>query len=495
MADAYNRVRYIGFPMAQTHPDRLAVIARLFGLAASPPGECRVLELGCADGGNIIPMALALPRSRFTGFDSAAQAVAQGRALVAALGLNNITLLERDLMEAGAELGEFDYIIAHGVYSWVPEDARERLLHICRDNLAPQGVAYVSYNALPGFHRREMFRQMLLFHLAGVEDPADRVRQAIAFIESLGQSASSPLARALFAEETQHLTQSHWWYVYHDDLEPVNYAPYFHEFLAQARAHGLQYLGEAHFPEVESGLYNKPAVEKLRQWAQGDALRTEQYIDFVRGRLFRQTLLCRAEVALWPSPHPDPLTAMYFASAVSPVSPVPDLSPGVWEEFRAPHGAPLRSDDPQVKTALARLHAVWPQFMPFAELLAQAGGEPALLADFLLHTYGAELVEVSVRPDPSPLRPGERPVASPLARLQAKDGTLVTTLRHAQVDLADHIDRCLVQWLDGTRDRPALAAALHAFLESNPVAGAQPVTPESLEMRLDRLARQALLVA
>lgn len=495
MADAYNRVRYIGFPMAQTHPDRLAVIARLFGMAAAPPGECRVLELGCADGGNIIPMALGLPRSRFTGLDLAASAIAEGRTLVAALGLNNITLLERDLMEAGPELGEFDYIIAHGVYSWVPEDVRERLLHICRANLAPQGVAYVSYNALPGFHCREMFRQMLLFHLEGVEDPAERVRQAIEFIQSLNQCATSPLTRALFAEELQHLTQSHWWYVYHDDLEPVNYAPYLHQFLAQSHAHGLQYLGEAHFPEMQGGLYAKPAVEKSRQWAQGDVLRTEQYLDFIKGRRFRQTLLCRAEVALSPSPQPEPLTSMYFASPISPVSPAPDLSPGVWEEFRGPRGLPLRSDDPQVKTALARLHAVWPQFMPFAELLAQAGGEPALLADLLLHIYGVELIDASVRPDPFPLRPGERPVASPLARLQAKDGTRVTTLRHTQVDLADDIDRCLVQWLDGTRDRPALAEALRAFLETHPAAGAGPLTAESLEMHLDRLARQALLVA
>lgn len=495
MTDSYDRVRYIGLPLAQTHPDRLAVIARLFGMAVAPPEECRVLELGCGDGGNLVPMALGLPRSRFTGLDLAAQAVAQGRALVAALGLNNITLLERDLRDAGPDLGEFDYIIAHGVYSWVPDEVRERLLHICRANLAPQGVAYVSYNAHPGFHFREMFRQMLLFHLEGVEDPADRVRQAIEFIESLEQCAPSQLTRALFAEELQHLTQGHWWYVYHDDLEPDNYAEYFHEFVVRARAHGLEYLGEADFPEMPSDVYAKPVVEKLRQLAPGDVVRKEQYLDLIKGRRFRQTLLCRAEVALSPSPQPEQLTAMYFASPAGPVSPAPDLSQGVWEEFRGPRGPALRTDDAQVKTALARLNRIWPQFMPFADLLAQAGGEAASLADVLLHAYSAALLEVSVRPAPFTLRPGERPVASPLARLQAKDGNLVTTLRHTHVDLADVAERCLVQWLDGTRDRPALADSLRAYLQSHPVAGAEPVTAESLETRLDRLARCALLAA
>ena len=145
----------------QTHPDRLATVARLFGLAAAAPGACRVLELGCGDGGNLIPMALQLPRSEFTGIDLAGDAIHEGHVVVSALGLQNITLRQLDLMEAGPDLGEFDYIIAHGLYSWVPSEVRERLLRICRVNLAPSGVAYVSYNTYPGFHRREMFREMM----------------------------------------------------------------------------------------------------------------------------------------------------------------------------------------------------------------------------------------------------------------------------------------------------------------------------------------------
>ena len=496
MDDSYDRVRYTGLPLPQTHPDRLATIATLFGMAPAPPIKCHVLELGSGDGGNLIPMALGLSASRFTGIDLAAQAVAQGRAVVDTLGLKNITLLPLDLMDIGPELGEFDYIIAHGVYSWVPENVRERLLHLCHANLAPQGVAYVSYNAYPGFHRREMFREMMQYRVQGVEDPADRVQRAIELIAWLNQCRpESQLTRALLTEELQHLKENDSWYVYHDDLAPNNHAEYFHEFAARARCHGLQYLGEADFLEMQSDIYPAATVEALRRFAQGDVLRKEQYLDFIKGRRFRQTLLCRSEVALDRSPQPAQLMAMHFASAANPVSAAPDLRPEVLEEFRGPRGAALQTGDQQVKTALLQLHAIWPQSVPFADLLSQAGGEAVPLANALLHGYSAGLLEVSVRPSQFAAQAGEHSVSSPLARLQAESGSLVTSLRHTSAELEDDLDRCLVWLLDGTRDRSALTDALRQFLRKHPVPGVERVTPYLLETRLARLAKQALLVA
>ena len=167
MSFAYDQVLYPGVPLPQTHPDRLATIAGLFGMTPAAAPNCRVLELGCGDGGNLIPMALTLPASVFTGIDLAEPAIARGCALANTLGLENITLRHLDLMRMGPDLGEFDYgvfdyIIAHGLYSWVPPEVRDQLLSLCRAHLAPQGVAYVSYNAGPGFARRRMFREMML---------------------------------------------------------------------------------------------------------------------------------------------------------------------------------------------------------------------------------------------------------------------------------------------------------------------------------------------
>jgi SAM-dependent methyltransferase len=492
---AYDQVLYPGMPLPQTHPDRLATIAGLFGMAPAPAGNCRVLELGCGDGGNLIPMALTLPASVFTGIDLAEPAIARGCALVHTLGLENITLRRLDLMGAGPDLGEFDYIIAHGLYSWVPAEVRDRLLSLCRTHLAPQGVAYVSYNTCPGFGRHRMFREMMLYRVRGVEDPMSRVEQAVQLIGSLAECRpENKRAPVLFEDELKHLSECEPWLLYHDDLADTNYAPYFHEFAAHAERHQLGYLGEADFLEMQDDIYPEPVIRALRQFAGDDALVKEQYLDFIKGRPFRQTLLCREEVALDRRPRPEQIVGLHLASAARPVSPVPDLRPGVFEEFRGPRGAALKTDDPHAKAALCRLGEIWPRSLRFPELLA-AGGEPASLAEILFQGCRAGLLEAYTNPPRFAAHAGERPAASPLSRVQSQQGTLVTTLRHTTVELEDTTDRCLLLLLDGTRNRDALAGGLRAFLRSLAKPEAGDISAELLEMRLERLAKQALLLA
>src|SRR6185295_13416486 len=153
---SYDEVEYPSYAYAQTHPDRLATLATLFGMNPVPINDCRVLELGCGAGGNILPMACSLPGSTFVGIELAGAAVARGNEAIKTLGLKNVSLHQQDVMLIKDELGPFDYIIAHGLYSWVPEAVREHVLSICRSLLTPQGVAYISYNAYPGSRLREI---------------------------------------------------------------------------------------------------------------------------------------------------------------------------------------------------------------------------------------------------------------------------------------------------------------------------------------------------
>ena len=104
-------------PFLQTHPDQLAAVATLFGMRPQPPDRCRVLELGCAGGGNLIPMALALPESRFLGIDLSRRQISTGQALVRKLGLRNIGLQPLSVLDLDSRFGRFDYIICHGIYS------------------------------------------------------------------------------------------------------------------------------------------------------------------------------------------------------------------------------------------------------------------------------------------------------------------------------------------------------------------------------------------
>src|SRR5690348_7940834 len=124
----YDRYRYTSNAFAQSHPARLATVAAAFGIASAPATGCRVLELGCGDGSNLIPLAFYLPDSTCVGVDLARTPIAAGCARIARLELRNIELRQGNLIDACDDLGTFDYVIAHGLYSWVPDAVRPHIL-------------------------------------------------------------------------------------------------------------------------------------------------------------------------------------------------------------------------------------------------------------------------------------------------------------------------------------------------------------------------------
>ena len=178
----YDDVPYESNPFPQTHPDRLATIASFFGVTPPPVANARVLELGCAAGGNIIPIAVVHPESKVTGIDLSARQIDDGRAVVDALELKNIDLQQKSISDIDPSFGEFDFIICHGVYSWVPDEVQTDILRISKENLAENGIAYVSYNTYPGWHMRGMIRDMMKFHVGQFTDSGMQIKQARALV-------------------------------------------------------------------------------------------------------------------------------------------------------------------------------------------------------------------------------------------------------------------------------------------------------------------------
>jgi methyltransferase-like protein len=449
-----------------------------------------VLELGCGDAGNLVGMAVALPGASFVGVDAAAGAIARGEQLVAALGLDNVTLEARTIEECAPEPASFDYVIAHGVYSWVAPTVRDRLLAVCRSALADHGVAYVSYNALPGGRLREALRDMLVFHTEELTEPGERIVQARALLSFLveGSPAGHELG-ALMRDQAERLLDRGDASLLHDELAAVNDAVYFHEFAAHAARHDLQYLAEADFFEMQIGAASAPAADALL--AVEDPVRREQYLDFLKGRMFRQTLLCRAEVVIDRTPHPEVLERLAVSTQAQP-----EGEPGSdgAQAFAGPTGSTLTTDHPLVIDALERAAGAWPAALWVRDLLgAQATRDDRLaLYDALLRSYAANLVALHVHPPALTTTPDDAPRTSALARHQAGGGEVVTNLRHASVRIEDELGRRLVTLLDGTRDRAVLATELRAFL----VDRGEPVPDDlsgGLERSLQGLARLALL--
>jgi SAM-dependent methyltransferase len=479
--NAYDRVLYNSQPASQTHPDHLATLATLFGLSPAPVEKCRVLELGCGNGANLIPMALTLPGSRFAGVDLAGVPIAAAQALAVELGLENIDFRQLDIMDLDPGFGEFDYIIAHGVYSWVPPAVRDKVLAICRANLAPNGIAFVSYNTFPGCHLRKMMRGMLEYQTRDIAGPELRLKHAFALINFL--ASANPKSPAL-QEELKKIRSRDSSVVFHDDLEPVNDPVYFHEFAAHARTHGLQFLSEAEFFSMQPVGFDIDVVKTIDLLAQGDRIKEQQYLDFLKCRRFRQTLLCHQELTLDRQPTAGRIPGLYMSSPARPVQDVADPGSDEAVEFQTADGASMTTNLPPAKTAILYLTARWPLAVPFGEL----PGASATLADLLLKIYASGLLELHAVPSRFVLEVSERPRAFPLARLQAESGSFVTTGRHSTVKLDDELGRLLVTLLDGTRDRAALLKDLAS-------ASNQPPRAEDLERSLTGLARLALLEA
>jgi methyltransferase-like protein len=519
----YDEVIYPAGLYPQTHPDRLASTAIVLGMSPTPVSSCRVLELGCGDGLNLIAMAFSLPESHFVGIDLAARPLAKGRELAELLGLKNIALQQLDIAEASSALGRFDYIIAHGVYSWVPAEVRDQLLALCGRLLTEQGVAYVSYNAQPGNHLRDLARQMMLYHVARCSDPTERISQARALLHFLAESSTeSDAYHLVLKKEVERVVKYSDAAFYHDDLSPINHAVYFHEFIDHASRHGLQYLAEAQTMDLPDDTCPAQVKEKLAALKHNNLIAGEQYTDFVRCRAFRQTLLCRKQVQLDRELKPERLRGLYAGSPARSSSTNPDINSSESVDFSGPNGLVFTTNHPLAKAAFIQLRSAWPRHVSFDELLRQVraqlgrgsgADEPTLeddakaLEGLLGRGHATSFVELHTRASGFVTEVTERPMTSALARLQLRQGNTVATLQHILLRVEEPLGQHLIHLLDGTRDRTALLRDLSEAVRSGTVPvlhDGQPVAEvedavrildDELDKSLAGLARCALLTS
>ena len=502
----YDNTPYTSNSFPQSAPGKLAAIAHLFGLPAPGVAHARVLEIGCAAGGNLLPFAAAHPRARVVGIDLSQVQIDEGRAQARAVGVDNLELLAGDVARVDlTALGEFDFVIAHGVYSWVPPEVQDALLAAVRSTLAPDGIAYVSYNTYPGWKSKETLRDAMLLASGAQTTPQDKAREARAMADFLEAAApaDSVLAKVV-AVAKDHALGFADSYLLHDELATFNAPCYFYEMVGRAGAHGLTYLAEAHLETMFPGNFGPEVKEFLDAKCGGVQVLVEQYLDFVLNRMFRETLLVHSGAAprIGYRPDRERYGRLHVAAWVPPAD-----EPTVVDHSRQEYvvsDATLFTNDPGVKAAMDAFSARWPWTLSRQELydavhgrLVAAGLSPGdRLADHLDDLVGVLINQGVADFRLDPVQPTQPATAlrldEPARRMAEFTGAHPGTARtfnawHETVELSP-VDSQLLPLLDGSRDREALLAALSATVQDDPA-----VLAELVDTLPQRLAEMKLL--
>jgi methyltransferase-like protein len=502
IAHTYNVLPYASRPFPQSHPARSAATARLFGLTPPDVKTARVLELGAASGGNLIPLAMQFPDATFVGIDLSEVQVAAGAARIETLKLENISLWRQSILDLSPDDGKFDYIICHGVYSWVPLAVRDAILRVSKENLADNGIAYISYNVFPGWRLRGALRDAMLFHVEGLLHPADKVRAARAFLAQLANAtdANGPYGQ-MMRREAQLLTTYEDHYIAHEFLELNNDPCYVADFIRQARASGLEFLSEANLNGTIAETYGADSGKLLRDLSGNQMDRIEQYADFLTGRTFRQSLLVRQE----QSPHldrmltPERLDRLHIALPnIHSIETIDDL-----HTIKDAHGRTLTTKHKGVRDCLSALAARYPQTVTIASLVAEIGGGGLattellpLVRDALFKMALIGMADLSVAAIEVSLAADDKPNALSMARLDAKAGqTWTTNARHEAVPLS-LVQRAVLPDLDGTRGHAALIATVERCVADGQIQfqkdGELIETPEGVAIAIREHVASAL---
>ena len=299
----YKELGYKSYPFPFTTPAYLEAYGTLVGLKPPTAKTARVLELGATYGGNIISQAAHNPEATFVGIELSQDQVEKGNKIIGDSKLDNVSLVQGDILNFDESMETFDYIIAHGFYSWVSDEMKDKLLAIISNHLADNGIAYVSYNTYPGWHTMEEVRQLMLFANRGHDESTHK--EKVLRGKTVGSLIGAQILNydnlkernSKFLGALRSVMQKDDYYVGHDHLEPHNDPCYLYQFNDHLKAHNLAYVGDADLTLSMVRTYDESIANKLEQLAPNSQADQEQYLDFMLDTTFRKSIICKASAA------------------------------------------------------------------------------------------------------------------------------------------------------------------------------------------------------
>jgi methyltransferase-like protein/protein-L-isoaspartate O-methyltransferase len=465
----YDRVPYISYPATSLQPSRLAAVATLFGVSTPSVRTARTLEIGCASGGHLIPLAAAFPDAEFVGLDVSRVQIEAGQARLKRLGLSNIDLQCRSVTGLGSGDGLFDYIVCHGVYSWVPPAIRDAVLRVCREHLTENGVAVISYNVLPGWRMFQVVRDCMIVHAGNETDCARRAARVHELFEMYKTLTPDKLAYGqIWRNEAQRMAAHPDAYLAHELFEENNSPCTYSEFVSAAARHKLVYLGETDIRTMIPENIGAEAAKRIRESCDNEVGSAEQYIDTITGRTFRQTLLIRTERAgiIDRSMESARANQCYWLAGQG-LKPA-EAQNSTEFSFADGNGTLMTTSDPAIAQALTLLIERFPAASTIDQICPSGGSGQAKQQTLgaLMKMLSLGMLTISTEPVHCAIGIPARPKAWFVCASDAAAGESATaTLRHENFKI-EPVARALLPLLDGNWDYGALTDNLFALLSS-----------------------------
>ncbi len=491
----YDQLPYPSLVYADTHPSQLASLAALFGLQPPPLSTgCQVLELGCADGTNLIAMAQTLPKVQFLGIDASEKQIRRGQHLIEHLGLKNIKLSVLDFTKITPTIGLFDYIIAHGLYSWITPSLQESLLDLCQGYLTEHGIAYLSYNVYPGWHLETVVRDMMIYHVQqlptnlSAEVVLGQAKGILRFLAQLRTEGKSAFDQ-LIVEKWQQLQTVPEGYFYHDFLEEDNHPVYFYQFVERLKQQGLHYVTDIEFRHYCLQQFPTSVQEVLEELFQGDFLKQEQYLDFFYNRTLRRSLLSKRVPDYTETVKKQVIPLGYLGTDWQPAD---NSTQALWTKLENT----VEIKDELTQQILKQLAPIYPQRIAFEQLLTQLSISKEKLVEKLLELHYQEMLEWNLYPSALTVKINSCPLASPLARWQVLNQQYPLINLRCEFIQLDPICVAMLPHLNGKNEFKQLVKLLKQVLKKMQATPKDKAFNDEflLEQVLLEMSRQGLLV-
>lgn len=505
MSDSsYDTVPYSSKPDRGRHIDRLASIAHLVGISSKNIHQARVLEIGCGTGKNLIAMAELLPKAEFVGIEPSEEEHSIAKETVESLGIENVTLLNESIENFHSEKS-FDYIICHGVFSWVSKTIQAEILRKIKALLSDAGLAMVSYNSYPGWHLRQSIRDLLLSFDIKEEPAVERIKKARETLKSVQAAVLFDHDRpfsVLLHQEIERIAREPDAYLLHEFLANENHAYYYKDFCEAVKTHRLIAIGDARFFRMSinrlfQGDVASAAFKKILQLGT-EVNSIEHVMDHLWFNVFRESILCHDTHTPTADIELEQIRTLSFCGFLNYDADA--------KEFKDIKGITLKISHPLLEKTLHILTKNYPTFVSYPQLLLLAqqaindrerdtSRDEDLLAGALLEWMQRDIIDFSLHPPTCNDRVLAHPKTTPFIRKQAQESNVVVNLFHNSIDIGP-LEQELLKLLDGVTDREVMAKHAYALISKGEGGiredGVEITDPEKQKELLNGLVSETL---